>query len=346
MSDRDDADADASDRRLLDGLIHRADLDGLVRLVDDCCAHAGLGRPAPAARPGPPRRRHRPPAVAGGDAGRVPAGPAGAAASGRRPCSTRDVRAVHDRPADRGRRRAPHVGRAGAAARAAGRAPRSSPTSGCSAASRSTRRRWPSSPTCSSSRSSSRPWEPTYALADYNDAGPSSRARRAHARRRPSTCRSTSGTRLDDADRRARRAPARRAVDVELQRPGRRGRRRGRRRPARSARSAWPARRGRRARRRPRRWPGWRGPVPAAAPTAAGAAPPPAGSARCGCSPRSATRSTTGRSPPAELGELAGELRWYWWDAHEPATGWQLQLAVEDPPTASPGRSTPATSCA
>jgi hypothetical protein len=35
--------------------------------------------------------------------------------------------------------------------------------------------------------------------------------------------------------------------------------------------------------------------------------------------------------PLAELGELAGELRWWWWDAHEPVTGWQLQLAVEDP---------------
>ena len=33
----------------------------------------------------------------------------------------------------------------------------------------------------------------------------------------------------------------------------------------------------------------------------------------------------------AELGGLAGELRWYWWDAHEPVTGWQLQLAVESP---------------
>ena len=32
-----------------------------------------------------------------------------------------------------------------------------------------------------------------------------------------------------------------------------------------------------------------------------------------------------------ELGELAAELRWYWWDAHEPVTGWQLQLAVESP---------------
>jgi len=35
--------------------------------------------------------------------------------------------------------------------------------------------------------------------------------------------------------------------------------------------------------------------------------------------------------PPEELGELAAELRWYRWDAYEPAMGWQLQLAVEDP---------------
>ena len=35
--------------------------------------------------------------------------------------------------------------------------------------------------------------------------------------------------------------------------------------------------------------------------------------------------------PMDELGELAAELRWCWWDAHEPATGWQLQLAVEAP---------------
>jgi hypothetical protein len=34
--------------------------------------------------------------------------------------------------------------------------------------------------------------------------------------------------------------------------------------------------------------------------------------------------------PPDELGRLAAELRWYRWDAHEPAMGWQLQLAVED----------------
>lgn len=35
--------------------------------------------------------------------------------------------------------------------------------------------------------------------------------------------------------------------------------------------------------------------------------------------------------PPTELGELAHELRWYRWDAFEPALGWQLQLGVEDP---------------
>ncbi len=35
--------------------------------------------------------------------------------------------------------------------------------------------------------------------------------------------------------------------------------------------------------------------------------------------------------PPDQLGELASELRWYRWDAHEPLSGWTLQLAVEDP---------------
>ncbi|MBA3288125.1 MAG: hypothetical protein H0U21_08905, partial [Acidimicrobiia bacterium] len=32
-----------------------------------------------------------------------------------------------------------------------------------------------------------------------------------------------------------------------------------------------------------------------------------------------------------ELGEVAAELSWWWWDAGEPATGWQLQLAVAAP---------------
>ena len=34
---------------------------------------------------------------------------------------------------------------------------------------------------------------------------------------------------------------------------------------------------------------------------------------------------------PEELGALARELRWYRWDAHEPPLGWHLQLVVEDP---------------
>jgi len=34
---------------------------------------------------------------------------------------------------------------------------------------------------------------------------------------------------------------------------------------------------------------------------------------------------------PTELGRAADELRWLWWDAKEPDTGWHLRLAVEDP---------------
>lgn len=32
-----------------------------------------------------------------------------------------------------------------------------------------------------------------------------------------------------------------------------------------------------------------------------------------------------------DLAEAIGELRWFAWDAYEPATGWTLRLAVEDP---------------
>ncbi|TML63344.1 MAG: hypothetical protein E6G17_05870 [Actinobacteria bacterium] len=35
--------------------------------------------------------------------------------------------------------------------------------------------------------------------------------------------------------------------------------------------------------------------------------------------------------PADELGDAAGDLRWYRWDAAEPVTGWSLRLAVEDP---------------
>jgi hypothetical protein len=36
--------------------------------------------------------------------------------------------------------------------------------------------------------------------------------------------------------------------------------------------------------------------------------------------------------PPSndEIGELLESLRWYRWDAHEPAGGWRLQLVIED----------------
>ena len=34
---------------------------------------------------------------------------------------------------------------------------------------------------------------------------------------------------------------------------------------------------------------------------------------------------------PDDLGALAGELGWYWWDAGEPHLGWEVQLAIEDP---------------
>lgn len=34
---------------------------------------------------------------------------------------------------------------------------------------------------------------------------------------------------------------------------------------------------------------------------------------------------------PAELGELAASLQWSWWTAHEPHLGWEVRLAIEDP---------------
>lgn len=35
--------------------------------------------------------------------------------------------------------------------------------------------------------------------------------------------------------------------------------------------------------------------------------------------------------PGAELAEIIHDLEWFWWDAGEPAVGWQLRLAVHDP---------------
>jgi hypothetical protein len=36
-------------------------------------------------------------------------------------------------------------------------------------------------------------------------------------------------------------------------------------------------------------------------------------------------------SEPWEIEDVSGDLRWFWWDAYEPVTGWRLQLAVWDP---------------
>ncbi len=35
--------------------------------------------------------------------------------------------------------------------------------------------------------------------------------------------------------------------------------------------------------------------------------------------------------PARELGEAAGSLEWFAWDAGDPVTGWSLRLAVADP---------------
>lgn len=35
--------------------------------------------------------------------------------------------------------------------------------------------------------------------------------------------------------------------------------------------------------------------------------------------------------PPDELGDIVSGLDWWWWDAGEPALGWELQLVAEDP---------------
>ena len=56
-----------------------------------------------------------------------------------------------------------------------------------------------------------------------------------------------------------------------------------------------------------------------------------AASTHGGRSSHSPARSTTGRSPPDEVGDAAQSLRWFVWDAYEPKTGWWLRLAVEDP---------------
>ena len=121
MTRRHDADRRAT-ADVLAGLIHRADLDGLVRLVDDCCATrdwALLRRLRDDARHAVGTGRQLWPAATLAEYRLALLAPADV--GGRRP--RRGLRALLDRPVDRGRRPAPHVGRAGAAAggRATGR---------------------------------------------------------------------------------------------------------------------------------------------------------------------------------------------------------------------------------
>ena len=295
----------ADDDEALDELIHRADLDGLVRLVDDCDGGAGLATAAAAAR----RARH-------------------AVGTGRQlwPAATlAEYRLALLAPAawaagvlDEGSGRftigpltevvgpAPHVGRAGAPARRRTASRRSSPTSGRCAARRSSRPRSPSSPTCSTCRTRSAAWEPDYSLADYRavDAEFPSPPPPGGLRRGPA-CPPRSTIASSRRRRRARRPPARRAMDGQLERPGRvvavDGSAGGAARPRADAapgthepdagRGRGLAGVGRRQRRRPRPAAG-RGGRPVRRPVAGRRARP--------------TCSTTGRSPLDELGGPSG----------------------------------------
>ena len=278
-------------------------------MIDDRCATARLGGPAARARSRPPRRRHRPPALAGRDARRVPTRPARPTRSSSPRCSTRptgcpgrftigpltEVAAQHHTWADL----SPVLDRGPRAAFVAhervlrGEVDR------------------PTAPTfrrCSTSRSTlqivgaGRTRSPTYtdAGAEFpmpRPADADSDRDRDRRRRRGATRRRC----------RPRRPPARRAVAGQLERSSRRRLRRGRRRPRRSVRSVSAAPGSPRSTRR-RRWRGSHGPARAAAPTAAGEGRRPGGSAPGGCSPRIGDLVDEWPVPPDELGALAAEL--------------------------------------
>ena len=295
-------------------------------MIDDRCSTPRLGRTAAGARSRPPRRRHRPAALAGGDAGRVSGSPCSPRPHSSPPCSTRatgcradspigpltEVAAQHHTWAEL----SPVLDRGPRAAFVAhervlrGEVDRPTPTD--------------------------LPAVLELPL-DTPAVGAGVRARDVHRRRRGvPDARPARRSRLDRDRRprrgaprrrcRPRRPPARRTVAGQLERSSRRGLRRGRRRRRRSARSVsgtpgWP-----RSTRRPR-WPGSRGPARAAAPTVAGEGRRRGASAHGGCWRRSAISIDEWPVPPDELGRLAAELTWYRWDAHEPAVGWSLQLA-------------------
>ena len=147
----------------IEDLVHRADLDGLVRLVDTFCAAADWA--ALFELRNRSRRRHdRPPAVAGSDARRVPAGAVGAGRMGRTR-ARRGERPVHDRTADRGRRAASSIQRPAAHlpdGPRVGFIAHECALRGQSIATGGNPLEIPFE---------LQPWEPQYALAEYSDEG-------------------------------------------------------------------------------------------------------------------------------------------------------------------------------
>ena len=172
-------------------------------------------------------------------------------------------------------------------------------------------------------------WEPAYLLATYRDdgveapappvpttPGPARVAAAAHGRAAPRR-------RL-----RARRASAGGAVDRGVQRPGR-GRQRGRIGRRRRERARVGSRRtGEISLTEALSWLAWAGASGGAHGRRRGAA-----LGRFGALWTLAALLDLVDDWPLpldELGDIAADLRWHWWDAGEPFTGWRLQLAVED----------------
>jgi hypothetical protein len=44
-----------------------------------------------------------------------------------------------------------------------------------------------------------------------------------------------------------------------------------------------------------------------------------------------ATLGDVSPGDPVAIAATLERLRWWWWDTAEPASGWELRLAVEDP---------------
>ena len=155
---------------VLDELIHRADLDGLVRLVDDCTASgdwARLRRLRDRARHAVGTGRQLWPAATLAEYRLALLAPpewaAGVLDEGSGRFTIGPLTEV-DRPA-------PRVDRASPRSSIPGPGRRSSPTSGCSAARRSTPPSVAALPNALDLPYQLAPWEPAYALATYHDSG-------------------------------------------------------------------------------------------------------------------------------------------------------------------------------